>query len=127
MMASCGPALRKSLAKMVRMKNKANSARPIITAFCVSIQVEFSLTPETGVHFARQFVPGTNVGDSFFISCDYDLGTLRDRSVALSTGSGDATGTGLRVDHLSGASGTNGQAEASEHADHFVIGRVQFL
>src|SRR5690242_8712666 len=112
MMASCGPALRKSLAKMVRMKKTANSARPMTTAFCVSIQVEFSLTPETGVHFAGQFVPGTNVGDAFLISCDYNLGALRDRDVALSACAGNTARTGLRVDHLSGASGTNGQAEA---------------
>src|SRR4051794_14213396 len=124
--ASCGPAFRNSLAKTVMMKKIANSPRPIITAFCVSIQMEFSLTPETGFQIATQFVPRTNVGDALLIFRDHYLAALHDRVAILGAHTRYTARASLREHDLARAAGADRHAEPAQHPDHLVIGRVQF-
>src|SRR5690242_13647462 len=127
MIASCGPALRNSLAKIVRMKNTANSAKPITTAFSVSIQWSSPLTPESGLNVTAQFVPRTDVSDALLISRDYDFGALRNRDAGFGAGAGYPARAGLRIDQLPGAARADRDAQTAEHADHFVVFIVQFL
>src|SRR5262245_808661 len=111
---------------MVNTKKITRTSKPpMTTAFCVSIQMEFSLTPETGVQIARHFVPGTNVSDPLFIPCDDDLRPLRDQRAALRAGAGDAPRARLRVNDFARPAGTDREAETAQHADHFVIGGIQ--
>src|SRR5260370_41851539 len=123
MSASCGPALRYSLANMAKIKNSVRIARPAMTtAFCVrSIQGVLLSTPETCVQVAGQLVERPDVGDALFVARDHNFCAFRNRGTAFGARAGDAACARLGVDELAGAARTDRDAEPAEHADQFVI------
>src|SRR5438093_4769589 len=79
MIASCGPALRNSLAN-IAIKNKiARIIRAAITNtwFCINADLPPQLTFHFGV--AREFLPRADVGNAFFVARDDHFGALGDR------------------------------------------------
>src|SRR5215813_12215677 len=113
---------------MVNTKKITRTSKPpMTTAFCISIQLEFSSTPVTRVQIARQLVPGTNISDPFFIPCDHDFRALRDHGVALRAGAGYAPRARLRINDFSCPAGADRKAETPQHADHFVVGGFKRL
>src|ERR1022692_2008734 len=130
MIASCGPALRNSLANIAIRKIIARIIRPAITIVGFScINLDFSLarvaSPLLQFQVARWVFPGADVRDSFFVACDHNLGALGNQRAVLTARAGDAAGSFLGIDQLPSAAGPYGNAQPAEHAGHVVIDGIE--
>src|ERR1035438_2903619 len=127
MIASCGPALRNSLANIIirNISAKTISAAIIYTWF--SITSISPLRPVLGplLHVTREFFPRANVSESLLVAGDYDLGALGDGGARFGTRAGYAARATLYVNQFSDSGGADRHAHPARHPDHVVIGRVQ--
>src|ERR1022692_1319353 len=130
MIASCGPALRNSLANIAIRKMIARIIRPAMTIVGFScINLDFSLarvaSPLLQLQVARGVYPGLDVRNSFFIARDHYLGALGNLGAILAACATDAAGSFLGIDQLPGAAGPYGNAQAAQHAGHVVIDGIE--
>src|SRR5271166_2646662 len=71
------------------------------------------------------FFPRPRVGDAVLVSRDYDLDALGDRLSVFAANARRTPDSVLRINHFAGAAGVYRAADASQHADHVVVGRIE--
>src|SRR5262245_51303405 len=109
----------------------AMTTSPAIT-MTLSVRViafPFVVSPVVIDRFARSGdgLPRANVGNPLLVTRHHHLGALADRVVILAPRSCRPARALLREDDLSGAAGSDRIRDASEHADHVVVGRIEVL
>src|SRR6266581_2982189 len=149
--ASCGPALRYKRARMLMMNMSARTERPtrthisiirdisnisppkIFRALCVpTSRPSFPIDAETrhaaSLHrislSAAHFFPAADIGDAFFIARYDYFGVSFDGNAVFTARRTCATASGLRVDDFAGTAFADRTGDASDDADHFVVGGI---
>src|SRR6516165_1479093 len=108
----------------------AATSRPAITVtLSVRVIVVLLVSPLVIDRFARagDAVPRANVGNALLVSRHHHLRAFPDGVTILTPCSARPARALLREDDLSGAAGPDRNRDASEHADHLVVGRVEVL
>src|SRR5579883_1725794 len=128
--ASCGPALRNSLANTpmsIRITRSDN--RPMTTAGCSIYPLWPGARPLLELRLLELrfegVLPRPHVRDPLLVPRNHHLGAARDGIAVLAAGAGDAARALLRVNQLAGAAGADSDAQFPEHADHVIIGRIE--
>src|SRR6476659_2460214 len=112
---------------MVIKKIRLNAINPPMAKIISMLMTLALLVYVCDSRWIGQLFPRSHVGDAVLVAGDDDFHALDDRGSILAARRRRAPGAGLRKDHLAGAGWANVAADGAEHADHIVVGGIQFF
>src|SRR6266852_2931502 len=155
MSASCGPALRYSLAiplirnrmtitpspakiQIVTKFDKPNiMPPPNPRTFTSTAKQTLALTRSQrrgsralfcGLRlFARHLAPQTNIGNALLVTGDHNLGSLGNGAPIVSARATNSTRSHLGIDKLASSARADGNADSPQHSHHLVVGWIHIF
>src|ERR1700681_1912943 len=77
--------------------------------------------------FTADLLPTLHISNALFVARDHNFGALCERRTVVTARPASPARSCLRVDNLAGAVFADRHGDSSQHADHFIVGRVHIL